>query len=58
MSYAEDYAHSKQIPNIKADTNFDNVGMLRLFDIFGYTYCEELVMNGQPRKGFEKIIAK
>ena len=56
MFYAEDYARSQQISSIKADTNFDNVGMLRLFDIFEYTYCGELVMNGQPRKGFEKII--
>lgn len=51
-----DYARSKNIKSVKADTNFDNPAMLRLFDKLGYTFCGEVRINGSPRKAFEIVL--
>ncbi|MCO5247490.1 MAG: GNAT family N-acetyltransferase [Chitinophagales bacterium] len=54
----EDFALSHQIYSIKADTNFDNTPMLKLFDKMGYTYCGEVYFRGSPRRAYEKILSK
>ncbi|MGN5953684.1 GNAT family N-acetyltransferase [Sphingobacterium lactis] len=41
---------------IKVDTNFDNVGMLRVFEKLGYTYCGEVNLRGGMRKAYEKVL--
>ena len=53
----EDFAKEKGIRSIKADTNFDNFAMLRIFDKLGYTYCGQVTFRGSPRKAFEKVIS-
>lgn len=56
MNEIEKIAITKKIQNIKVDTNFDNIGMLRVFEKLGYHYCGEVYFDGSPRKAFQKII--
>ena len=53
----EKHALDNQIHSLKADTNFDNAGMLRIFEKMGYVYCGEVTFRGSPRKAFEKVLA-
>jgi GNAT superfamily N-acetyltransferase len=54
--WIEEYAISINIKSIKADTNFDNIAMLRIFEKLGYIYCGEVYFRGQQRKAFEKVL--
>lgn len=54
----EEYAISNHIYSIKADTNFDNAGMLKIFEKMEYIYCGEVTFRGTPRKAFEKVLPK
>ncbi|MES2410878.1 MAG: GNAT family N-acetyltransferase [Bacteroidota bacterium] len=56
MLFTEDIAKQHTISSIKVDTNFDNIGMLKVFEKLGYTYCGEVMLRGGIRKAFEKII--
>lgn len=56
MLEAEKVALSKDIKSIKVDTNFDNIGMLRVFEKLDYTYCGEVFFRGGARKAFEKLL--
>lgn len=53
----ENYALRNNIRSIRADTNFDNTAMLKIFDKMGYTYCGEVTFRDAPRKAFEKVLA-
>ena len=53
----EDFAKENGIQSIKADTNFDNYAMLRIFEKLGYKYCGQVTFRGSPRKAFEKVIS-
>lgn len=56
LLHIEDFARQHTIQSVKADTNFDNMGMLSIFKKLGYTYCGEVFFRGTPRQAFEKII--
>lgn len=58
LKSVEEYALSSQIYSIKADTNFDNIGMLKTFEKLDYQYCGEVFLRGAPRKAFEKLLTK
>jgi GNAT superfamily N-acetyltransferase len=58
IQYIEDFAQKNNIYSIKADTNFDNIAMLRIFEKSGYTFCGEVYFRGSPRKAFEKVLPK
>lgn len=58
LNYIEDFALSKQIYSLKADTNFDNLAMLHIFEKLGYQYCGEVFFRGSARKAFEKVLDK
>ena len=58
LKYIEEFALSKNIYSIKADTNFDNIAMMKIFETLGYTYCGEVYFRGSPRKAYEKVLAK
>jgi RimJ/RimL family protein N-acetyltransferase len=58
IKYVEDYALSNNIFSVKADTNFDNIAMMRIFENLGYTYCGEVFFRGSPRKAYEKVLSK
>ncbi len=52
----ENFARTRQIQSVRADTNFDNLEMLQLFARCGYSYCGEVWFRGTPRKAFEKLL--
>lgn len=56
LKHVEKFAHQHRIPSVRADTNFDNPAMLRLFEKLGYHYCGEVTFRGMPRKAFEKVL--
>ncbi|NIG56538.1 GNAT family N-acetyltransferase [Chitinophaga sp. Cy-1792] len=58
MNAVEDYARSKEIYSVKADTNFDNPGMIKTFEKLGYQYCGEVYFRGSARKAYEKVLSK
>lgn len=58
MDYIEDYALAQNIYSLKADTNFDNFAMMKIFDKAGYVYCGEVYFRGSARKAYEKVLVK
>jgi GNAT superfamily N-acetyltransferase len=58
IPYVEDYALKNDIYSIKADTNFDNIAMIKIFEKMGYTLCGLVYLRESPRKAYEKVLAK
>jgi GNAT superfamily N-acetyltransferase len=58
VRFIEEFAISNNIYSIKADTNFDNFAMMKVFEKLGYTYCGEVYFRGSSRKAYEKVLAK
>ncbi|MDR0263626.1 MAG: GNAT family N-acetyltransferase [Sphingobacterium sp.] len=56
MQGVEKIAIEHGVYSIKVDTNFDNGGMLHVFDKLGYQYCGEVHFRGASRKAFEKLL--
>ena len=56
LNFIEAFALSNKIYSIKADTNFDNIAMLRIFEKLGYQLCGEVYFRGSARKAFEKVL--
>lgn len=56
MNYVEDFALQNNIYSIKADTNFDNFAMMKIFESLNYTLCGEVLLRGAPRKAYEKAL--
>tara|TARA_B100000508_G_scaffold55003_3_gene42691 strand:+ start:61893 stop:62399 length:507 start_codon:yes stop_codon:yes gene_type:complete len=51
-----DYALENEIKSVKADTNFDNPAMMHLFEKLAYKYCGGVLINGSPRRAYEKVL--
>ena len=58
MKYIEAFAVSNNIYSVKADTNYDNLAMIKIFENLGYSYCGEVYFRGSPRKAYEKVLGK
>lgn len=58
MEHIEEFAINNNIYSIKADTNFDNIAMLKIFEKLGYSYCGKVYFRGGERKAFEKMLIK
>lgn len=58
MQFIEEFAFKNKIFSIKADTNFDNIAMINIFEKSGYTYCGEVYFRGSPRKAYQKVLDK
>ena len=56
LRYIEEFALSKKVFSIKADTNFDNMAMIRTFEKLGYMHCGEVYLRGAPRLAYEKVL--
>lgn len=56
MKAVEEIALKNGMYSIKVDTNYDNVGMLHVFEKLGYLYCGEIHLRGASRRGFEKLL--
>jgi len=58
IGYIEDFAIQNNIYSVKADTNFDNFAMMKIFEKLGYTFCGEVYFRGGQRKAYEKVLQK
>jgi GNAT superfamily N-acetyltransferase len=57
MGFVEKFALCNNIYSVKADTNFDNPAMMKVFENLGYVYCGEVYFRGSPRKAYEKVLS-
>lgn len=58
LKYIENFAASNNIYSVKADTNFDNIAMIKIFESSGYKYCGEVYFRGSPRRAYEKVLSQ
>ncbi|MFT7336083.1 MAG: GNAT superfamily N-acetyltransferase [Porticoccaceae bacterium] len=58
IGYIEAFAVQNNIYSIKADTNFDNIAMIKIFEKMGYILCGEVYFRGSARKAYEKVLDK
>lgn len=56
LAFVEEYAVKNAINSVKADTNFDNIAMMKTFEKLGYLYCGEVYFRGSPRRAYEKVL--
>jgi RimJ/RimL family protein N-acetyltransferase len=54
----EKYALSKNIYSLKADTNHDNIPMMKIFEKLGYSFCGIVYIRTSPRRAYEKVLKK
>ena len=52
----EQYALSKNIYSLKADTNHDNIPMMKIFEKLGYSFCGIVYIRKSPRRAYEKVL--
>ena len=58
MKLIEQYALSKNIYSLKADTNHDNIPMMKIFEKLCYTFCGIVYIRKSPRRAYEKVLKK
>ena len=58
IKFIEEFAIKNNIYSVKADTNFDNLGMIKSFEKAGYVYCGEVFFRGSARRAYEKVLEK
>jgi RimJ/RimL family protein N-acetyltransferase len=58
MKLIEQYALSKNIYSLKADTNHDNIPMMKIFKKLGYSFCGIVYIRQSPRRAYEKVLKK
>ncbi|WP_437918228.1 N-acetyltransferase family protein [Sphingobacterium sp. LRF_L2] len=56
LQLIEQFAIDNGIVSVRADTNFDNQAMLKIFEKSGYSYCGEVYFRGSSRQAFEKVL--
>ena len=56
MKLIEQYALTKNIYSLKADTNHDNIPMMKIFEKLGYTFCGVVHIRQSPRRAYEKVL--
>lgn len=56
LEHIEAIARAKSIPSVRADTNYDNYAMMKVFDRMGYAYCGDVLLRGSPRRAYEKVL--
>jgi RimJ/RimL family protein N-acetyltransferase len=54
----ENFAIQNNIHSVKADTNFDNSAMMKVFEKLDYTFCGHVYFRGGQRKAYEKVLEK
>ena len=56
LGLIEDFARTKKILSVRADTNFDNIAMLTILRKSGYSHCGQVYFRGSAREAFEKLL--
>ncbi|MDG2432372.1 GNAT family N-acetyltransferase [Flavobacterium sp.] len=57
LLHIEEFAIANGIVSIKADTNFDNLAMIAVFEKLGYQYCGQVYFRGSARRAYEKVLS-
>ena len=58
IQHIEEIAKANNIKSIKADTNFDNPAMMKIFEKLGYVYCGEVFFRGSARRAYELVLGR
>lgn len=58
LLHIEEFATANNIDSIKADTNFDNIAMIAVFEKLGYQHCGQVYFRGSARRAYEKVLTK
>lgn len=58
IQHIEEIAIANNIKSIKADTNFDNPAMVKIFEKLGYVFCGVVHFRGSPRNAFELVLER
>lgn len=56
MQKSEEISVDKDVFSLRADTNFDNLSMLKIFEKLGYSYCGLVYFRGGECRAFEKLL--
>lgn len=56
MHEVEKLSIRKGVYSFRADTNFDNFSMQKVFENCGFTYCDDISYQGGSRIAFEKSL--
>jgi GNAT superfamily N-acetyltransferase len=56
IEYIEAFARKNNIKSLKADTNHDNLAMMKIFEKSGFTFCGIVHFRGSPRRAYEKVL--
>ncbi|WP_310559638.1 GNAT family N-acetyltransferase [Flavobacterium sp.] len=56
IEFVEDFAKSNQIYSLKADTNHDNIAMMKIFEKTDFIFCGIVHFRGSPRRAYEKVL--
>lgn len=56
MQEVEKLCSEKGVRSFKVDTNFDNLGMQKILERRGFTYCGEISYQGASRRAYEKLL--
>lgn len=56
IDFIEDFARKNNIKSLKADTNHDNLAMLKIFEKSGFSFCGIVHFRGSPRRTYEKVL--
>ena len=56
IEFIEDFARRTNIKSLKADTNYDNFAMIKIFEKSGFTFCGAVHFRGSPRRAYEKVL--
>jgi GNAT superfamily N-acetyltransferase len=56
LLHIEEFAIANGIVSIKADTNFDNLAMIAVFEKLSYQYCGQVYFRGSARRAYEKVL--
>ncbi len=56
IDFIEDFARKNNIKSLKADTNHDNLAMLKIFEKSGFSFCGIVHFRGSPRRAYEKVL--
>lgn len=57
MQKVEKLSVEKNVNSFKADTNFDNFYMQKIFEKCGFTYCGDISYQHGPRMAYEKLLS-
>ncbi len=58
MQETEALARGRNVQSFRVDTNFDNLYMQKILAKTGFTYCGEIMYDGNARMAYEKVLAR